>query len=473
MKSTYAKVSEENLNQCPHSTFKSLIYTLAFFHAIIQDRRKFGKVGWNISYAFNESDFGISMALLNMYLKKAFDNKDENLPWASLKYLIGEAMYGGRVTDDYDRRVLVTYLDEYMGEFLFDANQPYYFSRIGYDYEIPKVETYELFVKSLNDIPLYNSPEVFGLHPNSEISYLTFNAKDLWVNMINMATSSVDTTAGVSKEDIAAGIAKDIQEKIPEQFEIHVIRQGFAVPTPSKVVLLQELERFNNLSTKMSSSLKDLKRALIGEIGMSSDLDELLNSLYNGFLPPGWTRLAPQTLKGLSNWISHFERRFKQYDEWVKNGEPIVMWLSGLHIPESYLTALVQTTCRAKGWALDKSTLYTIVTNIKKPSEIKERLQFGCYISGLYLEGAKWDIQKNCLARQDPKELVIEMPVLRIVPIEANKLKLKGTLNTPVYVTQNRRNAMGVGLVFEANLNTEEHPNLWVLQGVCLILNID
>jgi len=56
------------------------------------------------------------------------------------------------------------------------------------------------------------------------------------------------------------------------------------------------------------------------------------------------------------------------------------MWLSGLHIPESYLTALVQTTCRLKNWALDKSTLYTIVTKMKSPSEIKKRLDFGCYI---------------------------------------------------------------------------------------------
>ena len=40
------------------------------------------------------------------------------------------------------------------------------------------------------------------------------------------------------------------------------------------------------------------------------------------------------------------------------------MWLSGLHIPESYLTALVQATCRKNQWPLDKSTLYTSVTEV-------------------------------------------------------------------------------------------------------------
>ena len=44
---------------------------------------------------------------------------------------------------------------------------------------------------------------------------------------------------------------------------------------------------------------------------------------------------------------------------------------------------------------------------------------------------------------------------------------------TPVYTTSDRRNAMGVGLVFEADLATAEHDSHWVLQGVCLVLNTD
>lgn len=65
------------------------------------------------------------------------------------------------------------------------------------------------------------------------------------------------------------------------------------------------------------------------------------------------------------------------------------------------------------------------------------------------------------------------MPVIQIVPIEANKLKLKDCLETPVYVTQLRKNAMGVGLVFMSSLHTNEHPSHWILQGVCLVLNVD
>lgn len=48
------------------------------------------------------------------------------------------------------------------------------------------------------------------------------------------------------------------------------------------------------------------------------------------------------------------------------------MWLSGLHIPESYLTALVQATCRRNGWPLDRSTLFTQVTKFQDADEVSE-----------------------------------------------------------------------------------------------------
>lgn len=57
----------------------------------------------------------------------------------------------------------------------------------------------------------------------------------------------------------------------------------------------------------------------------------------------------------------------------VTESEPSVMWLSGLHIPESYLTALVQATCRRNGWPLDRSTLFTQVTKFQDADEVNER----------------------------------------------------------------------------------------------------
>ena len=291
MKSIFAQLSEESLEECPHFAFRPLVYVLSFFHAIVQDRRKYGKIGWNVSYDFNLSDFRVSFRLLSMYLSKAYNNKDEAVPWGSLRYLIGEAMYGGRVTDDYDRRVLVTYLDEYMGDFLFDKNREFFFAKTkDYSYTVPKNLTYDGFLHNIQELPIINSPEVFGLHPNAEITYFTNSAKAMWDNLLLMQASSDSGGAAINKEEYVDRIAVDIQGKLPPLFDVlgkrkeATERYSEEMP-PTLVVLFQELERFNILIQRMSDSLINLRRALKGEIGMSGDLDELSLSLFNGFLP--------------------------------------------------------------------------------------------------------------------------------------------------------------------------------------------
>ncbi|XP_069922194.1 dynein axonemal heavy chain 10 isoform X1 [Oryctolagus cuniculus] len=475
MRATYFKISQELLERCPHAAFKPLVYVLAFFHAVVQERRKFGKIGWNVYYDFNESDFQVCMEILNTYLTKAFQQRDPRIPWGSLKYLIGEVMYGGRAIDSFDRRILTTYMDEYLGDFIFDTFQPFHFFRNEeVDYKIPVGDVKEKFVEAIEALPLANTPEVFGLHSNAEIGYYTQAARDMWGHLLELQPQTGESSSGISRDDYIGHVAKDIEHRLPRGFDLDQVRKhlGFGI-SPTSVVLLQELERFNKLVVRMTRSLAELQRALAGEVGMSNELDDVARSLFIGHIPGIWRKLAPDTLKSLGNWMVYFLRRFSQYTSWVTEGEPGVMWLSGLHIPESYLTALVQATCRKNGWPLDRSTLFTQVTKFQDAEEVNERAGQGCFVSGLYLEGADWDTERGCLVKSKPKVLVVDLPILKIIPIEAHRLKLQNTFRTPVYTTSMRRNAMGVGLVFEADLFTTRHISHWVLQGVCLTLNSD
>lgn len=95
-------------------------------------------------------------------------------------------MYGGRVTDDNDRRVLTTYLEEYLGNFIFDTNQKFFFSTTGAKYIVPADDTFEVTLEFIDNITLFTSPGVFGLHSNAEIQYYTSAAKELWLNIIEL-----------------------------------------------------------------------------------------------------------------------------------------------------------------------------------------------------------------------------------------------------------------------------------------------
>lgn len=147
--------------------------------------------------------------------------------------------------------------------------------------------------------------------------------------------------------------------------------------------------------------------------------------------------------------------------------------MSGLHVPESYLAAIVQTVARKNQWPLDKTTFYTQVTKWENIDDINESIQGICLIEGLYLEGAEWDRENYCLIEQSNKQLIQQMPLIKIIPIETHRLNMISYLPTPVYVTSNRRDAMGIGLVFEANLQTKKDLSYWILHGVCLLLNTD
>lgn len=155
-------------------------------------------------------------------------------------------------------------------------------------------------------------------------------------------------------------MAKDIENKMPKIFDLDQVRKHLGLNiSPTSVVLLQELGRFNKLVIRMTRSLAELQRvsvspglgspsgsgellvlrslaeeppscrqALAGEVGMSNELDDVARSLFLGHIPHIWRKLAPDTLKTLGNWMVYFLRRFNQYTLWVSAGATVGLSLA-------------------------------------------------------------------------------------------------------------------------------------------------
>lgn len=87
--------------------FKACLFGLSLFHSILLGRRKFGFQGWSSPYRFNMGDLSICTDILDRYL----DQESTTVPWEDLRYIFGEIMYGGHITDFFDRRTNQTYLN--------------------------------------------------------------------------------------------------------------------------------------------------------------------------------------------------------------------------------------------------------------------------------------------------------------------------------------------------------------------------
>lgn len=81
-------------------------------------------MGWSLPYNFEFHDYATCQQTITNYLKTS---KNNEIPWKTLKYLIGEIIYGGKVIDKYDRRILLTYVEEYYGDFIYSSYQPFTF----------------------------------------------------------------------------------------------------------------------------------------------------------------------------------------------------------------------------------------------------------------------------------------------------------------------------------------------------------
>ena len=97
---TYQKLTNETCKRTDKpEEYAKLLFGLSFFHAIVVERKKYGPLGWNIPYEFNDTDMDITAAQLALYV-----DSYEHIPYKVLQQLASVVNYGGRITDDKDMR---------------------------------------------------------------------------------------------------------------------------------------------------------------------------------------------------------------------------------------------------------------------------------------------------------------------------------------------------------------------------------
>uniref|UniRef100_A0A3B4UNK9 Dynein axonemal heavy chain 11 n=1 Tax=Seriola dumerili TaxID=41447 RepID=A0A3B4UNK9_SERDU len=452
---------QDILDQCSREQeFKTILFSLCYFHACVAERRKFGPQGWNRKYPFNTGDLTISVNVLYNYLEA-----NAQVPWEDLRYLFGEIMYGGHITDDWDRRLCRTYLEEYM--------QPNQFDRklaLAPGFVVPSNLDYQGYHDFIDEMLPHESPVHYGLHPNAEIEFLTVTSDNLFHTLLELQSPDAVMGEGASQtlEEKVKNILDEVLEKLPEEYNMSDITSKTAERSPFILVCFQECERMNTLISEIRRSLKELDLGLKGELAISSEMEKLQTALFFDNVPDTWTKLAYPSTYSLVIWYNDVLQRCKELDSWTQDlSLPSVVWLSGLFNPQSFLTAVMQSLARKNEWPLDKVNLTVDVTK-KFKEEFNQPAREGAYVYGLYMEGGRWDTQAGVITEARLKELTPSMPVISVRAVPNDRQETRNIYECPLYKTKIR----GPTYVWTFSLKTRERPAKWVLAGVALLLSV-
>jgi len=458
------------------AVFKRLAFNLCFFHAVIQERRLFGPLGWNIAYEFTENDLRISARQLQMFL----DDYPDEVPLKALNYLTGQCNYGGRVTEAMDRRLLLTLLAAYYSAEALAEGWVAFGDAEGEGqgpvYAAPPRGGHAEHLEHIRALPLVSPPGVFGFHENAN---LTKEMGETYTMMRELLlTAAVAGSSAGSTPDVVVGeIAADVLLRLPRPWDVEAVQQRYPTMYEESMntVLAQEVNRFNGLIRVIIGSLQDIQKAVKGLLLMSAELEKCFFEIFDGTTPAMWLKHSYPSLKPLGGYVNDLVERLRFFQGWIDHGAPVNFWFSGIYFTQAFTTGASQNFARKYRIPIDTLGFDFFYPRGQEPTE---RPQDGVYTHGIFFEACRWDWDGWVIAESDPKVLYVPVPLLHLVPCRTTEARVFPHYECPCYKVSTRKGVLSTtghstNFVMSIMIPSSTEEGHWIKRGVAMLTSLD
>ena len=424
------------------------LFSLAWFHAIVQERRTYIPQGWSKFYEFSLADLRAGCDLLEQVLSRSSD-------WSTLRGLLENAVYGGRIDNDFDMKVLSTYLKQYFDDYTFRNG------KLSEQVRLPSSQNHQNYKDLIESLPDTDSPEIFGLPLNIGRSVQRFNSSNV--------IKQLKQLSAVSQEELKF----DREEWSAKLGPLWNLWQTLHKPgdkikgalndseDPLESFVFMEANFAFKMLEKVHQSLEGISKVILGTGMLTSKIEQDAKALLQSQVPESWSEIWEGPSSPVS-WLRALVRRTNALKKWVEATRNKTLFQQGispgeLFHPQTFLNAYRQMTARE---------LNIPIEQLKLVSSFQSKL--GIQLKGILLQGCEFSGSSLTSPSPNSPELT-QIPSVNVAWVrqsDSEPTPLDQTVPVPLYTTLDRTQ-----LLATLNLPNSGSPEQRIISGVALFLN--
>jgi dynein heavy chain 2 len=445
-----------------------LLFVLGWFHAIVQERRKFIPQGWTKFYEFSAADLRSGADII--------DSMDCEKPkWATIHGLYINAIYGGRVDNPFDVRVLEVYLRHFFNEGVLGSSSHAPSKRLAQGVQCPVSSSHSDYLQTIMMLPDHDAPTTFGLPDNIDRVVQQIGSSTALSQLKDMTVQSLGLT-GFDRDVWSAALQplftlwSTLTSSTGALQDLKAPRGSLEMP-PMSAFTLMESALGQDLVNKLHKDLDMIQRVLRGSELLTSRIQSQAQKLMAGSIPDEWSSVwdGPENPQ---HYLNAAVSRCLALRQWVARLEKSALLSEPLHLsqlfkPEVMMNALRQQTARESKISMDNLRLACSFSRNKLPSSAT----VVCAVDGLLLQGAM-------LVEAQLSECTGDCPIFVPVPTcylayinkaDAAQYVESGRVGLPLYSSIQR-----TGMLAELHIPCKQgEQDKWILSGAAMFLHAD